>query len=59
MKYVIVALWSIVFGEILGYLVSQLSEMTYNPVSIAIMAIVIGEIAVALIPAISQSANKK
>ncbi|MCT8389756.1 DUF2929 family protein [Leuconostoc holzapfelii] len=59
MKYITVAFWSAVFGEILGYIVSQLSVGTYSFTTVAIIAIVVGEIAVIAVPAISGSAATK
>lgn len=59
MKFITVAFWSAVFGEILGYIVSQLTEGTYSFLTVAIIAIVVGEIALVAIPAISGSAASK
>ncbi|MDI6666188.1 YjzD family protein [Leuconostoc falkenbergense] len=59
MKYIMVAIWSAIFGEILGYIVSQLSLGTYNYIGVAVIAIVVGEVALVAIPAISGSAAPK
>ncbi|MGX7051445.1 YjzD family protein [Leuconostoc palmae] len=59
MKFITVAFWSAVFGEILGYIVSQLTEGTYSFLTVAIIAIIVGEIALVAIPAISGSAASK
>ncbi|MCT4390116.1 YjzD family protein [Leuconostoc falkenbergense] len=59
MKYIIVAIWSAIFGEILGYIVSQLTLGTYNYIGVAVIAIVVGEVALVAIPAISGSAAPK
>lgn len=59
MKYLTVAFWSAVFGEILGYIVSQLNQVTYNYWAVAIVSIIVGEIAVLTIPALSGSAVKQ
>ncbi|WP_349582086.1 YjzD family protein [Leuconostoc citreum] len=59
MKFITVAVWSAIFGEILGYIVSQLTAGTYSFTTVAIIAIVVGEIALVSIPAISGSAASK
>ena len=59
MKFITVAFWSAVFGEILGYIVSQLTEGTYSFLTVAIIAIIVGAIALVAIPAISGSAASK
>lgn len=59
MKYIMVAIWSAIFGEILGYIVSQLTLGTYNYIGVAVIAIVVGEVAFVAIPAISGSAAPK
>ena len=59
MKFITVAFWSAVFGEILGYIVSQLTGGTYSFVGAAVLAIIVGEIAIIAIPAISGSAASK
>lgn len=59
MKFITVAFWSAVFGEILGYIVSQLTGGTYSFVGAAVLAISVGEIAIIAIPAISGSAASK
>ncbi|CCJ66540.1 YjzD family protein [Leuconostoc falkenbergense] len=59
MKYIMVAIWSAIFGEILGYIVSQLTLGTYNYIGVAVIAIVVGEVALVAIPAISGSAAPK
>ncbi|TDM37523.1 YjzD family protein [Leuconostoc citreum] len=59
MKFITVAVWSAIFGEILGYIVSQLTAGTYSFTTVAIIAIVVGEIALVAIPAISGSAVSK
>ncbi|MBU7455499.1 YjzD family protein [Leuconostoc fallax] len=56
MKYLTVAFWSAVFGEILGYIVSQLTGASYSFVWVAIIAIIVGEVALIAIPAISGRA---
>ncbi|MDF7626673.1 YjzD family protein [Lactobacillaceae bacterium L1_55_11] len=58
MKYVTVAFWSAIFGEILGYLVSQLNNVTYNYTAVAVVAIIVGEIAIIAIPGLSGKATK-
>ncbi|WEV55128.1 YjzD family protein [Leuconostocaceae bacterium ESL0723] len=58
MKYVTVAFWSAIFGEILGYLVSQLNNVTYNYTAVAVVAIIVGEIAIIAIPGLSGKAAK-
>ncbi len=59
MKYIMVAIWSAIFGEILGYIVSKLTLGTYNYIGVAVIAIVVGEVALVAIPAISGSAAPK
>lgn len=41
MKFITVAFWSAVFGEILGYIVSQLTGGTYSFVGAAVLAIIV------------------
>ena len=57
MRYLVVAFWAAVFGEILGYVVSQLGGTTYSPLAVAIVAVVVGEVAITVIPALSDSGN--
>lgn len=59
MKYIMVAIWSAIFGEILGYIVSQLNAGTYSFVGVAVIAIIVGEVALVAIPAISGSVAPK
>ncbi|MGC2921324.1 YjzD family protein [Leuconostoc mesenteroides] len=59
MKYIMVAIWSAIFGEILGYIVSQLNSGTYDFVTVAVIAVIVGEVALVAIPAISGSAAPK
>ena len=59
MKFITVAVWSAIFGEILGYIVSQLTAGTYSFTTVAIIAVVVGEISLVAIPAISGSAASK
>ncbi|CAK8053854.1 YjzD family protein [Eupransor demetentiae] len=58
-KYLIAAFWSALFGEIVGYLVSQMTSVSYNPTAIAIVSIILGEIALIAIPALSGMATPK
>ncbi|OIL38157.1 hypothetical protein ATX11_04900 [Oenococcus oeni] len=59
MKYLVVAFWSIILGNVLGFIVGVLSEQTYVPLNVTIMALVVGEVAAFSITAITKSANKK
>ncbi|MHA5096085.1 YjzD family protein [Oenococcus oeni] len=59
MKYLVVSFWSIILGNVLGFIVGDLSEQTYVPLNVTIMALVVGEVAAFLITAITKSANKK
>ncbi|CAM3159203.1 DUF2929 family protein [Leuconostoc rapi] len=59
MKFITAAVWSIIFGEILGYIVSQLTGVTYSFVSVAIVTFIVGEISMIAIPTLSGSAAPK
>ncbi|VDK14156.1 hypothetical protein OAL24_00954 [Oenococcus sicerae] len=57
MKYIVVAFWSVVLGNVLGFIVGQLSQQIFNPLKVTIVWLIIGELAAILITHISQSAN--
>ncbi|MDN6967290.1 DUF2929 family protein [Oenococcus sp. UCMA 17063] len=59
MKYLVVGVWSIILGNVLGFIVGDLSEQTYVPLNITITALVIGEVAAFSVTMISKSANKQ
>lgn len=59
MKFITVAIWSIIFGEILGYIISQLTGVTYSFVSVALVTLIVGEISMIAIPTLSKSAAPK
>ncbi|CAH1851989.1 hypothetical protein R078138_00778 [Convivina praedatoris] len=59
MKYLTVAFWAAIFGEIVGYIVSQMTSANYDPVVVAVIAVVVGELAIIAIPAVSGSAIPK
>ncbi|MFT8413860.1 DUF2929 family protein, partial [Oenococcus oeni] len=44
MKYLVIAFWSIILGNVLGFIVGDLSEQTYVPLNVTIMALVVGEV---------------
>ncbi|GAP02155.1 hypothetical protein FPFC_010330 [Fructobacillus pseudoficulneus] len=60
MRYINVAIWCALFGEVLGYLVGQMTGVTFNPGVTALVTIIVGEAAFILIPAVSgSSADEK
>ena len=59
MKFITVAVWSVIYCEILGYIVSQLTGVTYSFLTVAIVTLIIGEISMFAIPTLSGSAAPK
>ncbi|MFT8469560.1 YjzD family protein [Oenococcus sp.] len=57
MKYIAVGIWSVILGNVLGFIVGELSKQAYIPWKISIIFLVIGEAAAFLITTISQSAD--
>ncbi|MCK8627087.1 YjzD family protein [Fructobacillus cardui] len=59
MRYITAAFWCALFGEVLGYLVGQMTGVTFNPGVTALVTIIVGEAALILVPALSDSAEAK
>ncbi|CAK1235196.1 hypothetical protein R53140_OCIKHKEL_00917 [Fructobacillus fructosus] len=54
MRYIVTAIWSALFGLLLGYLIAQMTSVDYNPAMSALVTIIIGELATVVVPAISK-----
>lgn len=54
MRYIVTALWSAFFGLLLGYLIAQMTSVSYNPAMSALVTVIIGELATIVVPAISK-----
>ncbi|UQS85432.1 YjzD family protein [Apilactobacillus apisilvae] len=57
-KNLIVIFWSAIFGEIIGYIVSQLENYAYNSTTIAVVTVITALILVNGVTAISGNATK-
>ncbi|MDD9138819.1 MULTISPECIES: YjzD family protein [Fructobacillus] len=57
MRYIVTAIWSAFFGLILGYLVGQMTSVTFNPAMSALVTVIIGELAVVVVPALSKDSQ--
>lgn len=54
MRYIVTAIWSALFGLLLGYLIAQMTSVAYNPAMSALVTIIIGELTTVVVPAISK-----
>ena len=57
MKYITVIFWTLVLGEVLGYIGSALETATFNPELTAIWSVIVGTIGAVLFYTISNSAD--
>jgi uncharacterized membrane protein YeaQ/YmgE (transglycosylase-associated protein family) len=55
MKYIIVLFWSIILGNLGGFIVSSLQQENYNIPIVSIVSAIIGLLASFLIPNISKT----
>lgn len=62
MKFIIsnllVIFWAFIFGEIIGYIASQLTQLTYNTTEIGIVSAVVVVITVNCVSLISKNSVK-
>ncbi|MDF7637280.1 YjzD family protein [Leuconostocaceae bacterium ESL0958] len=54
MRYLIAALWSALFGLLIGYLISQMTSVDFNPMAAMIVTIIVGEAALIGVPMLSK-----
>ncbi|MTV81215.1 DUF2929 family protein [Lactobacillus sp. CRM56-3] len=54
----VVIFWAVIFGEVIGYIGGALEVMTYSPMSIGIIAAIVGLIFVNGIKLVSASDTK-
>ncbi|WP_439426148.1 YjzD family protein [Oenococcus alcoholitolerans] len=59
MKYFVVAVWSIILGNVAAFIVGQLSQQQFIPSQVTIFSLIIGEVAAIGITGISKSADNR
>ncbi|GAP00406.1 YjzD family protein [Fructobacillus ficulneus] len=57
MRYITAAVWCALFGEIIGYLVGQMTGVDFQPGTSALVTVIVGEAALIMVPALSGSAK--
>lgn len=58
LKYLVVLFWTVVYGQVIGFIGSSLVSATYNPVNTLIVSIIFG-IILCVLPHIMQPNSKK
>ena len=58
LKYLVVLFWTIVYGQVIGFIGSSLVSATYNPMNTLIVSIIFG-IVLCVLPNIMQPNSKK
>ena len=58
LKYLVVLFWTIVYGQVIGFIGSSLVSATYNPMNTLIVSIIFG-IILCVLPHIMQPNYKK
>ncbi|WP_376890646.1 YjzD family protein [Bombilactobacillus mellis] len=58
LKYLVVLFWTIVYGQVIGFIGSSLVSATYNPMNTLIVSIIFG-IILCVLPNIMQPNSKK
>lgn len=58
LKYLVVLFWTIVYGQVIGFIGSSLVSATYNPMNTLIVSIIFGTI-LCVLPNIMQPNSKK
>lgn len=58
LKYLVVLFWTVVYGQVIGFIGSSLVSATYNPMNTLIVSIIFG-IILCVLPHIMQSNSKK
>lgn len=58
LKYLVVLFWTIVYGQVIGFIGSSLVSATYNPMNTLIVSIIFG-IILCVLPYIMQPNSKK
>ncbi len=58
LKYLVVLFWTIVYGQVIGFIGSSLVSATYNPMNTLIVSIIFG-IILCVLPHIMQPNSKK
>ncbi len=58
LKYLVVLFWTVVYGQVIGFIGSSLVSATYNPMNTLIVSIIFG-IILCVLPHIMQPNSKK
>lgn len=58
LKYLVVLFWTVVYGQVIGFIGSSLISATYNPMNTLIVSIIFG-IILCVLPHIMQPNSKK
>lgn len=58
LKYLVVLFWTVVYGQVIGFIGSSLVSATYNPMNTLIVSIIFG-IVLCVLPHIMQPNSKK
>lgn len=58
LKYLVVLFWTVVYGQVIGFIGSSLVSATYNPMNTLIISIIFG-IILCVLPHIMQPNSKK
>lgn len=58
LKYLVVLFWTVVYGQVIGFIGSSLVSATYNPMNTLIVSIIFG-IILCVLPNIMQPNSKK
>ena len=58
LKYLVVLFWTVVYGQVIGFIGSSLVSATYNPMNTLIVSIIFG-IILCVLPTIMQPNSKK
>lgn len=58
LKYLVVLFWTIVYGQVIGFIGSSLVSATYSPMNTLIVSIIFG-IILCVLPNIMQPNSKK
>ncbi|MBS9335968.1 YjzD family protein [Fructobacillus papyrifericola] len=59
MRYIVTGLWAAFFGALLGYLVAQMTSVAFNPALSALVTVIVAELALVVVPAISKEDQAK
>ncbi|MBA1434981.1 DUF2929 family protein [Lactobacillus bombi] len=58
MKYLVVIFWTIIYGQVIGFIGSSLVSAAYNPMNALIVSVIFG-IILCLLPNVLKADTKK